>query len=64
MNQQVPLGSLGTPGLPLGSYEQLGSRSRTNLPWPAERPPRPGPTRRRGLLRRVGRLPRLAAGTR
>ncbi|SEP68176.1 hypothetical protein [Microlunatus flavus] len=64
MNPHVPLGSLGTPGLPLSSYEQLVSPSRTNLPWPAERPPRPGPTPRRGLLRRVGRLPRLVVGAR
>lgn len=66
MTTHVPLSSLGTPGLPLSSYEQLGSptRSRINLPWPAERPPRPGPTRRRGLLRHVGRLPWLATGAR
>jgi hypothetical protein len=67
MNQHVPLGSLGTPGLPLSSYDQLGARRRQNLPWPAEPPPRPGPTRRRGLLRRVGRAvraPGLATGTR
>ena len=64
MNQHVPLGSLGTPGLPLTSYDQLGARRRENLPWPAEPPPRPGPTRRRGLLRRLGHRNRLVAGTR
>ena len=62
MNQHVPLANLGSPGLPLTSYDQLGSRRRSDLPWPPERPPRSGPPRRRGLLRRV--LPRLAFQTR
>ena len=64
MHQHVPLGSLGSPGLPISSYDQLGSRSRPDLPWPTEPPPRPGPRRRRGLLRRVTRRPRLLAGAR
>jgi len=63
MHQHVPLASLGSPGLPVSSYDQVGSRSPTNLPWPPERPPRPRPPGRRGLLRRVGGWPRPAVGT-
>ena len=64
MNDHVPLGSLGSPGLPVGSYDQLGSRGRPDLAWPPEpRPPRP--PNRRGLLRRVpGLRLRAATGTR
>ncbi|MGI3786229.1 MAG: hypothetical protein ACRYG2_36250 [Janthinobacterium lividum] len=63
MYQHVPLGSLGSPGLSV-PYDQLGSRSRPDLPWPPERRPRLGPPRRRGLLRRVVQPLRLASGTR
>ena len=59
MNQHVPLGSLGSPGLSL-PYDLLGSRSRPDLPWPDEpaarprpappRPPAPG-ARRSGVTR-------------
>ena len=64
MLPHVPSASLGSPGLHLRSYDQLGSSSRSDLPWPAEPPARPGPTRRRGLLRRVVHLPGLVAGSR
>jgi hypothetical protein len=58
------LESLCTYGLPLRSYDQLGSWSRDHLPRPTAPPPAPRPNRRPGLLRRVGRLSRLVAGTR
>ena len=61
---QLHLERLCTYGLPLRSYDQLGSWSRDHLPPPTEPPPRPGPNPRPGLLRRVGRLSRLVAGTR
>jgi hypothetical protein len=64
MSQHLHLERLCTYGLPLRSYDQLGSWSRDHLPPPTEPPPRPGPNRRPGLLRRVGRLSRLVAGTR
>ncbi|GAB2591134.1 hypothetical protein [Microlunatus antarcticus] len=62
MTQHVPLGSLGSPGLSL-PYDQLGSRSRPDLPWPEEPPDRHAPRPRRGLLRRVARL-QAVTGTR
>jgi len=62
----LPVSTLCTYGLPLRAYDHLALDVR-----PAERPepprstapPRPGPTRPRGLLRRAG-LPRLVAGVR
>ena len=64
MSQHLHLESLCTYGLPLRSYDQLGSWSRDHQPRPTALPPRPRPNRRPGLLRRVGRLSRLVAGTR
>ena len=61
---QLHLERLCTYGLPLRSYDQLGSWSRDRPPGPAALPPRPAPTRRRGLRGRVGRLSRLVAWTR
>lgn len=60
MHQHVPLAHLGSPGLPLTSYDQLGSRRRSDLPWPRERPPQGGRRPRRGLLRRIGQVGRVA----
>ncbi|HEY0237453.1 MAG TPA: hypothetical protein VGC37_02295 [Friedmanniella sp.] len=63
MYQHVPLASLGSPGLPVSSYDQLGSHRRLDRPWPPDPPAPPGPHRRRGLLRRVGHLVRPAVRT-
>lgn len=62
MHQHVPLGSLGSPGLSL-PYDQVGSRSRNDLPWPSRPSERSAPRPRRGLLRRVPQPLRLVPGT-
>ena len=68
MHPHVPLGSLGSPGLPV-PYDQLGSRRRADPPWPPETPTAGGPRPRSGhrVRLRVGlrlrHLVRPAVGT-
>jgi hypothetical protein len=62
MHQHVPLGNLGSPGLPT-PYDPLRSHRRVDKAWPPEPRSGPGPRPRRGLLSRIRRVVRPAVGT-